>query len=67
MSLTDDPRRILREIRMALGADQTRVLRMVLGEVLIGVAFGVGVGIAGALAAARLVAVCFTVSVPMIR
>jgi len=43
-------------IRMALGADQARVLRMVLGELSIVVAVGTTVGIAGALGAARLVA-----------
>lgn len=43
-------------IRMALGADQARVLRMVMGELSIVVAVGTTVGIAGALAAARPVA-----------
>jgi predicted permease len=43
-------------IRMALGADQGRILRMVLGEISIMIAAGVAAGIAGALMAARLLA-----------
>ncbi len=43
-------------IRMALGAEQARVLRMVLSEVAILVGFGVIAGTAAALAATRLVA-----------
>ncbi len=43
-------------IRMALGADQGRVLRMVLGEISIVIAGGLIAGITGALAAARLIA-----------
>jgi putative ABC transport system permease protein len=42
-------------IRMALGAEQSRVLRMVLGEVGILVFIGLAIGLAGALATTRFV------------
>jgi putative ABC transport system permease protein len=43
-------------IRMALGAEQSRVLRMVLGEVAVLVVVGLALGFAGALATTRFVA-----------
>jgi putative ABC transport system permease protein len=42
-------------IRMALGAEQARVLRMVLGEVLLLIGIGLGAGVAAALATTRFV------------
>jgi predicted permease len=43
-------------IRMALGAQRGDVVRMIVGESLVPVLFGIGIGLAGALALTRLVA-----------
>jgi ABC-type antimicrobial peptide transport system permease subunit len=43
-------------IRMALGAEQSRVLRMVLGEVAILIVAGLALGLAGAISGTRFLA-----------
>ena len=47
-------------IRMALGADQSSVLRLVLGEGLRMAAAGLALGLAGALALTRFLSACST-------
>jgi len=42
-------------IRMALGAPRARVIRMILGEVLLTAAFGIAIGVAAALAVSKFV------------